>query len=295
MHQAKSAVPPEGHGSEDESAAALARYRAAQRKPRIVYAAAITVAVAVLAALVAVAYSRGEANNTTLRTAARAPAPVRPEATTPAPQRQWTSSDTAALGVPIAGGIVVTYSSHTMRGRDALTGHVRWSYTRSDRSMCAAIQAGGVAVALYRLSGNCDELTALDAQTGQRRWTRTLDEDGVPFIGTARYQVLGQELMFVSDTAIYAISASGNQYAGNDTGGVDYWVFNHPGCTISNAVLGQSGALISQTCRGQRCAGLTHCRNGSQLLLRPAMNPTARRKGPRRTPTSSPGTSRQQH
>jgi hypothetical protein len=51
-------------------------------------------------------------------------------------------------------------------------------------------------------------------------------------------------------------------------GGLDRWVFGHVGCTIHDAVLGSAGALISQTCVKQNCAGLKFCFDGDQLLLR---------------------------
>lgn len=252
---------------------ALERYRAQLRRPRLVYAAAITVSFAVIAVAVGLAYTHGEISHVTLKTAAHPAAPVRPQVTTPAPQSRWSTTDAAAVGLPFDGGTVITYDVHTVRGRDAETGAVTWSYTRTDRTVCAAVQTRGVTVALYRDAGNCDELTALDSETGQRRWTRTLDENGVPFDGTARYQIMGDEVLFISRTAIYALSAAGNQYAGDYNGGDDYWTFHHYGCTINAIAFGSAGALIDQTCHQQQCAGLRMCRNGPQLLLRPATNP----------------------
>jgi hypothetical protein len=252
---------------------ALARYNAQLRRPRLVYAAAIAVVVAVVAFAVTLAYSRGEISHVTLQTEAHPPAPVTPQATTPTPESRWTSKDTTALGVPFDDGTVITHDAHAVRGRNAETGAVTWSYTRTDRTVCAALQTQGVTVALYRDDGNCDELTALDSQTGQRRWTRTLDEDGVPFNGTARYQIMGDEVLFVSRTAIYALSVSGDQYGNPQQGGIDNWTFSHYGCTIADVALGSTGALISQTCRHEPCAGLRECRDGPQLLLRPAYDP----------------------
>ena len=51
-------------------------------------------------------------------------------------------------------------------------------------------------------------------------------------------------------------------------GGLDWWTFYHPGCTINSAVLGVGGALISQTCHDERCNGAKFCGDGQQLLLR---------------------------
>jgi hypothetical protein len=71
----------------------------------------------------------------------------------------------------------------------------------------------------------------------------------------------GSDVMFVSPSAIYAIDTT-NGYGG--------WIFAETGCSVSRAVLGTGGALISQTCAHRSCAGLKHCLNGPQLALRDA-------------------------
>lgn len=258
---------------ESESDRALTRHRAWLRRAWFVYSAAFVVILVVVGAGVRLAYSHGDLGHVTVITASHPPVSVSPQATHRSLARLWGTADTTAVGVPFVGGTVVTHDAHTVRGRDAESGAVTWSYTRSNRSVCAAVQSTGVTVAIYRSAGKCDELTGLDSQSGQRRWTRTLDENGEPFNGTEPYQVLGDEIMFVSPDAIYAISNAGNQYAAGGNGGIDYWMFRHPGCSIGRAVLGSSGALISQVCHDQQCAGLILCRNGEQLLLRPRINP----------------------
>lgn len=249
------------------SQAALRSYSRRMRPLRISYAAAITVIVVVALAIVKIAYDHGEISHVHLQTI-KSPPPSISNAPTPSPtlSQAWTSSDATAIGAPLVGGTVVTHDAHTVRGRDALTGKQTWSYTRTDRTVCTAIESQSVAIAVYKLHGNCDELTALDATTGARRWTRTLDKDGAEFNGPATYQVDGSNVMFVSRTAIYAISIGGTADEGN--GGLDYWTFHHPGCTISGAVLGSAGALISQTCHGENCNGHKFCGDGPQLLLR---------------------------
>jgi len=132
--------------------------------------------------------------------------------------------------------------------------------------VCTAIQTQSVTIAVYKLHGNCDELTGLDSATGARKWTRTLDKDGAEFDGPATYSVVGGNVMFVSRTSIYSIAPGGDADHGN--GGLDYWTFHHPGCTINGAVLGTAGALISQTCSGEKCNGAKFCGDGPQLLLR---------------------------
>lgn len=249
----------------DPSREALIRYHTAMRRPRIVYATAIVAVVAALAVVVSVAWSRGEIANTALRTATTAPPPLALRPASPHPELAWGSGDRAAIGAPLWGGTVVTFGAHSVVGRDARTGVSTWSYTRSDRSVCTAAQVQGVTIAIYRLAGNCDEVTALDSQTGTRRWTRTLDEDGMPVNGTPRYTVTPTTLMLTTQSVIYALDPAS---------GIDRWTFQRPGCSITSAALGSSGALISQTCRTPPCASQKFCGPGPQLLLR---DPTAPR------------------
>ncbi len=249
------------------STAAVAAHAQRLRPLRIIYATVVTAVVVIALVIVKIAYSHGEISHVHLHTVSSAPPSI---STAPTPNtaltQAWSSTDATAIGSPLVEGTVVTYDAHTMSGRDALTGKQTWSYTRTDRTMCTAIQSQSVAIAVFKLHGNCDELTALDATTGARRWTRTLDKDGAEFNGPATYQVDGSNVMLVSRTSIYAVSIGGTADQGN--GGLDYWTFHHVGCTINGAVLGTAGALISQTCHGQDCNGHKFCGDGTQLLLR---------------------------
>lgn len=256
-------APPRPNALSD---AALARHARRMRPLRIIYAAALTVAAIVIAVIVAVAYNRGEISHVTLTTVDRPPAKVALQAASATQTKAWSSSDTTGIGTPYNDGTIITHDAHTVRGRNALTGKQTWSYTRTDRTVCTAIQAQGVTIAVYKLKGDCDELTALDSNTGARRWTRTLDKDTAVFDGPASYWVQGGEVMFVSKTSVYALAVSGTSGAGN--GGLDYWTFHHVGCTINGAVLGLGGALISQTCAHEDCGSAKFCGNGRQLLLR---------------------------
>lgn len=243
------------------SDAALARYRRSMRRPRLIYVSVVSFVVVALLVVVAVAWSRGEIANTTLRTVpkAQAPASLAIAAPTPTPQVAWRTSDHSAIGVPQWGGTVVVWSKHTVRGLDARTGRQTWSYTRSNRTVCTAAQAGGTTVAIYQLNGNCDEVTAVDSQTGTRRWTRTLDMDGLPVYGQPTYQVLSFTVMVTTPSVIYAI---------DPVSGYNRWTFRMQGCTISHAVLGSTGALISQFCDKPDCGKLKFCGKGPQVLLR---------------------------
>lgn len=254
------------------SDAALRRYAHRMRPWRIAYAVVLVVAAIVLVVIAKIAYSVGEISHVTLRTV-RYPPPgvtLRPPAATQT--QAWRSGDSTALGTPYAGGTIITYDKHSVRGRDSRTGKITWSYTRTDRSVCTALQTDDVTVAVYELHGNCDELTGLDSDTGERQWTRTLDKDSNvvnhAVEGQPHYAVTDSTVLIWTAQVIYAIDPSGNQDFGSKNGGLDHWVFGEQGCTINGVALGSSGALISQTCRARHCSGLKFCGNGPQLLLR---------------------------
>jgi outer membrane protein assembly factor BamB len=261
--EANAAAPPRPDGVNARSDAALASHAQRMRRLRRMYAAALAVLTAAAIAIFVVEYTRGEISHTSLHPVASPPPSVALKPPSGQLTKAWSSADVTAIGTPYYNGTVVTHDAHTVRGRDALTGQETWSYTRTDRTVCAAIQNDGVTIAVYRLDGNCDELTAVDTDTGQRKWTRTLDKDGAVFDGPATYSVQPDNVMLVSRTSIYAL-------ADQNDGGLDWWTFYHPGCTINSAILGAAGALISQTCHGEHCAGKQFCGNGRQLLLRQA-------------------------
>lgn len=257
-----------GERSSDRSRSerALADYASRIRPWRRAYALAIVLVVLVALVVVKVAYSHGEISHAKLKTAAAAAPSIALSPPSTAQSQLWTSPDHTAIGTPYWGGTVITYSAHAVSGRDAVTGAVRWSYTRSDRTVCQAAQIQGVTVAVFELNGNCDELTALDSGTGQRKWTRTLDKDGQQLNGHPAYAVGPDTLMLTTPNVIYAISPDGTADQGN--GGLDRWVFSQEGCTINSAVLGSAGALISQTCTAPVCTDKSFCGKGPQLLLR---------------------------
>lgn len=247
-----------------ESGAALDRYRTALRRQRLVYGAVLGAIVVVLAIGVSVAWSRGEVANTSLHTVSRPPANLTIGQPTTSAKSVWHTDDRVAIGSPRYGGTVVVYGRHTVRGLDARTGEQTWSYTRSNRVVCAALQSAGTTVAVYRVGGNCDELTALASDTGKRRWTRTLDQDGQPINGRASYQVFPYSVVVSTSSFVYVIDPSS---------GINRWTYGRYGCAIGRVTLGSAGALISQTCTNPRCAGLKFCGRGPQLLLRDANAP----------------------
>lgn len=240
--------------------AALGRYRAELRRRRIVYVAVLTVLLAALGTVVGVAWSQGEVSHATLHRF-RPPPPnlalAPPSATL---QPAWRTSDRLADGVPQWGGTVITFSDHTVGGRNARTGARTWTYTRTDRTICAVGQAAGTTIAAFENRGNCDELDAFYSGTGSRRWTRTLDFDGLPINGRPVFQTTPSTYVITTGLAIYAI---------DPVTGYNRWTYHRDACHISGAVLGSTGALISQTCSPRvQCGTQKYCGRGPQVFLR---------------------------
>ncbi|HKC28999.1 MAG TPA: PQQ-binding-like beta-propeller repeat protein [Jatrophihabitans sp.] len=251
---ARATTPP------SPSDVAIERYRARMRRGRTVYYAALAVIVAAVGTLVGVVLANGEAAHASLHTFAPPPAALPLESAAQTQQEVWHSSDHLAAGTPLWGGTLVTYSAHTIGGLDARTGKRTWSYTRTDRTICAGAQLTGTAVAIFDNNGNCDEVDAFDADTGLRRWTRTLDMDGQPVNGSVTLQVTDSAILVASRTTIYAI---------DPVSGFNKWVYSRYGCTVDHVVLGSAGALISQNCSvNVRCKDVKFCGVGPQLLLR---------------------------
>ena len=170
----------------------------------------------------------------------------------------WRSPDRLAQGQAVYLDVVVTYSEHDVVGRDATTGKVRWSYDRSDRSICSVNGDGSTIVAIYRHDGNCDEVSALNAESGERLWIRTQFEDG-----ESTAQPISQFLLQVTPQAV-DLTQPGT--------GAEYWLYNQgTGCSTISAVVGNTGVLWAS----QNCAA------GSTLMLRNGAGPS--NKNPRFT------------
>lgn len=88
-----------------------------------------------------------EAVPSTLREAWRAPSPTTPEPV-------------------VAGPVAVTARGGEVVGRDPATGEVRWRFAR-DIPLCTVGSEWGRAIAVYRKSHNCSEVTSLRGSTGE--------------------------------------------------------------------------------------------------------------------------------
>ena len=255
-------------------------YNARLRRSRIVYAVVLTAMVVAAIVIVKVAYARGEISHAKLHSIDNPPPSVVLQTPGTTVQSLWKTTDRSALGQPFWGGTVVTADEHTVRGRNADTGDVTWSYTRTDRPLCDAVQDYGTTIAFYALHGDCDEVTALDSQTGKRKWTRTLDKDDTSFPSLndntlkGRQHVVGHPTFAISQFSLLVITPA-VIYNLDPNGGLDRWTFSQNGCTIRGAVFGSQGALISQNCTTIDCTDRKFCGRGPQLLLRKATDARA--------------------
>jgi len=226
---------------------ALVAYRLKTRRAMTVYGAILLVLLVGVLITVKEIYAHGEITHVSKQVGV-APAAVPSAATVSAATRKWTSSDLAAGGDPFADGIVVTYSPHTVNGRDALTGAVRWHYTRTDRTLCGVVQQDSSTIAIYEHDGNCDEVTGFATATGQPTFYRTLMDDGPVGISSAPNVVL--------------VVAAGDVHVFDNAGGLDRWLWNAPtGCTVQRALAGTQGVLIGY-----------HCADGYHLALHSLLN-----------------------
>ncbi|MET3803481.1 hypothetical protein ABIB25_000465 [Nakamurella sp. UYEF19] len=100
--------------------------------------------------------------------------------------QKWTAATDPALGVVSSeSGVVVTADTHTISAHDAVSGVVRWTYTRSNRTLCAigsgdtgpadmtsSASIAGIAT-VYGENGFCSQVMTFDPVTGARGKVRT--------------------------------------------------------------------------------------------------------------------------
>lgn len=116
--------------------------------------------------------------------AASVPSPTTAVPTTLA--RKWSAATDPGLGSVVSpSGVVVTSGQHAVSAHDAVTGLVRWNYTRSNRNLCAVGSSDigpadmssqstvpGI-VTVFQENGFCSQVTTFDPVTGARGNVRT--------------------------------------------------------------------------------------------------------------------------
>lgn len=140
----------------------------------LIVAAALAVTVLVAAGVV---WWTSEARGTTSRTwDGDVPVLPAPDSLPEELSEVWRAPSSVTFAPVVAGGTVVTADGGLVAGHDPVTGTVRWSYER-DRDVCAAAEAWGSVVAVYRDSRGCGQVTELAADSGQREAQRSSDAD----------------------------------------------------------------------------------------------------------------------
>uniref|UniRef100_UPI00035F6465 Rv3212 family protein n=1 Tax=Rhodococcus sp. R1101 TaxID=1170698 RepID=UPI00035F6465 len=79
----------------------------------------------------------------------------------------WRAPSAATTAPVVSGGTIATADGGAVVGRDPQSGEERWRYDR-DRALCAATEAWGDVVSVYRDPRGCGQVTALDAGSGAR-------------------------------------------------------------------------------------------------------------------------------
>src|SRR4051794_26326753 len=215
---------------------ALAAYQQRTTRATRIYAAVLVLLVLLAFLAVKLAYAHGELTKVSFSTA---PAPTPVPGTLPgaALKLAWHTDDTAAGGNPYDSGVVISYAGHTVNGRDAVTGAVRWHYTRSDQTLCSVLQQDDTTIAIYRRKGNCDEVTGFVTTTGQPKWYRTLTDNGTTAAASTSNVVLTVNAHIV--------------HAFDNAGGLDRWDWTVPAdCAVQHALTGSQGVLVSMECGG---------------------------------------------
>lgn len=239
--------------------------RRAHRRIDALIAVVIAIVVAVTAAGL---YLSSDVRATTLDTAAPDAAPTTPVAATEVPAElhvAWqlaTEARYGALATPY--GTVVTADEHSVSGFDASDGAPLWSYSRSNRSLCAVGSGDTTADALdswtgvhgvmtvFAKNGYCSQVTLLDPSTGDRLYQRTgpNGDPGRLFFGSPYVGWMSSDYLELWRHDLVATIRYGDQpNPVNSTG-------PHTGCTFTDAAV-----------TADQLATVEHCGTATNLVL----------------------------
>jgi hypothetical protein len=139
----------------------------------------VAAAIAVVLVVVGlVLYLNSDIRAANLQVGVSSPAPTTASQVPQSLSQLWTASTDADLGaVASADGVVVTTDPHGITALDAVTGQQRWSYSRSNRTLCAVANGKDTGVTgiitVYSENGWCSEVNTFQAVDGERGDTRT--------------------------------------------------------------------------------------------------------------------------
>ncbi|MBD0860793.1 hypothetical protein IA539_06170 [Gordonia sp. zg691] len=157
----------------------MARVRPERRRPRDLAITAVIVVLVVAVGLIAWVVSPVR-QTTSVQAQGTPPGVEQPQSVPAAFVFRWQADSDATTAPAVADSVIVTGNGGAVVGHDPGTGRELWSYTR-DLDLCAVGTAWtssvDLALAVYRNSRGCSEVTALDAATGSRKGARTSDAD----------------------------------------------------------------------------------------------------------------------
>ena len=148
--------------------------RPERRRRGDVIAAAVLAVLALVGGILVWRLSAAAATTSVTGPSDSAARPADPTAVPAALTQLWRAPSAATPAPVTVDGVVVTGDGSEVLGRDAVTGEVRWRYTR-DIPLCTVGAAWGRAVAVSRRGDFCSEVTTLDGVTGARGAQRNAD------------------------------------------------------------------------------------------------------------------------
>jgi outer membrane protein assembly factor BamB len=196
----------------------------------------VWVAATVVLVVVAALLWRGSDAAATESTTATAP---RIPDTAPAAQlsEAWSQPGDPMPRRVVESGRVLVANTHGVRALDVVTGEEAWHYTRANARLCDLTAVNGVVVAAFRTGNRCDEAVALDAATGVREWTRSVNLRGDATLASTDRIVLA-----ASPTGVVTLDPTGNNIR---------WRYAAPDrCRLLGADVGSTGVAVLQHCTG---------------------------------------------
>ncbi|MDI2030076.1 hypothetical protein QFW96_15720 [Saccharopolyspora sp. TS4A08] len=176
------------------------------------------------------------------------PAPPKPATVPSALHEVWRAPSTATPVPVIAPPAVVTGTGNEVLGHDPLTGRVAWRYAR-DIPLCTIGTEWDRAVAVFRKSHNCSEVTSLRGPTGERGPQRNTDaEFGTRLLGDGTY---------LTATGTRSFESWRSDLVRTQQFGIPPQLKNpdnnieRPNCTYTSIAVGHDRASAVENCPGE--------------------------------------------
>jgi hypothetical protein len=137
----------------------------------------------------------------------------------------------------VESGRVLIGSAHGIRALDPATGEEAWHYTRANARLCGLTATDGVTVAVFRTENRCDEAVALNAGTGVRAWTRSVN-----FRNDATLDSTDRIVLADSPNGLVTLDPTGSNIR---------WRYAPPeNCVLLGSEAGSAGVALLERCRG---------------------------------------------